>query len=153
MTEDKDFRIKVGELTAREEAGRGIVRFDSNIMQKIGVKEGDVVEIEGNKKTAAIAVRAYPADVGLNIVRMDGITRRNANSGVGEYVKIRKADIKEARKVIIAPAEQGMSIFMRPELFKQNIFMRPVVKGDIIIPSPAVRRRSKSEREPSSTTG
>ncbi|HKZ45190.1 MAG TPA: CDC48 family AAA ATPase [archaeon] len=150
MTEDKDFRIKVGELTAREEAGRGIVRFDSNIMQKIGVKEGDVVEIEGNKKTAAIAVRAYPADVGLNIVRMDGITRRNANSGVGEYVKIRKADIKEARKVIIAPAEQGMSIFMRPELFKQNIFMRPVVKGDIIIPSPAVRRRSKSEREPSS---
>jgi len=149
MTEDKDFRIKVGELTAREEAGRGIVRLDSSVMQKLGVKEGDVVEIEGNKKTAAIAVRAYPADVGLNIVRMDGITRRNANSGVGEYVKIRKADIKEARKVTIAPAERGMSIFMRPELFKQNIFMRPVVKGDIIIPSPAVRKRSKGTKEPS----
>jgi transitional endoplasmic reticulum ATPase len=143
MPEENEIRLKVGELTAREEAGRGIIRLDSGAMKKLEVKEGDVVEIEGGKKTAGIAVRAYPADVGLNILRMDGITRRNANSGVGEFVKIRKADIKEARKVVISPAERGMSIFMSPELFKQNIHMRPVTKGDIIVPSPVVRRRVK----------
>jgi transitional endoplasmic reticulum ATPase len=138
---ESEIRLKVGELTAREEAGRGIIRIDSGIMNKLGIKEGDVVEIEGGKKTAGIAVRSYPADVGLNIVRMDGITRRNSNSGVGEFVKIRKADIKEARKVVIAPAEKGMSIFMSPDLFKQNIHMRPVTKGDIIVPSPVVNKR------------
>lgn len=141
MAEEKEIRLKVGELTAREEAGRGIIRIDSGTMNKLGIKEGDVTEVEGGKKTAGIAVRAYPADVGLNIVRMDGITRRNANSGVGEFVKIRKADVKEARKVTISPAEKGMSIFMSPELFKQNIHMRPVAKGDIIVPSPVVSRR------------
>jgi len=144
MAEDKnkDIRLKVGELTAREEAGRGIVRIDSNTMSKLGIKEGDVLEIEGVKKTAAIAVRAYPADVGLNIVRMDGITRRNANSGVGEFVKIRKADVKEAKSVSIAPAERGIIIHISPDLIKQNIYMRPVMKGDIIVPSPVVRKRS-----------
>lgn len=148
MTEkESEIRIKVGELTAREEAGRGIVRFDSNTMQKLGVKEGDVLEIEGPKKTAAVAFRAYPADVGLNIIRMDGITRRNCGSGVGEFVKIRKADVKEARSVTIAPAEKGIMVHIAPDLFKQNIFMRPVVKGDILVPVPFLRR-SRGNRGP-----
>jgi len=142
--EEKEVRLKVGELTAREEAGRGIVRIDSSTMHKLGIKEGDVVEIEGSRKTAAIAVRAYPADVGLNIIRMDGITRRNAGSGVGEYVKVRKAEVKEAKRVTIAPAEKGFVVHASPDLVKQNLYMRPVVKGDIIIPSPVVRKRSKS---------
>ncbi|MFH0711237.1 MAG: CDC48 family AAA ATPase [Candidatus Aenigmatarchaeota archaeon] len=143
MAEDKELRLKVGELTAREEAGRGIVRVDSNIMHKLGIREGDVIEIEGGRKTPAIAVRAYPADVGLNMVRMDGIVRRNSESGVGEFVKLRKADIKDAKKVTIAPAEKGFIIHISPNLIKQNIYMRPVAKGDIIIPSPVVRKKSR----------
>jgi transitional endoplasmic reticulum ATPase len=140
---ETEIRLKVGELTAREEAGRGIVRTDSGTMSKLGIKEGDVVEIEGSRKTGAIAVRAYPADVGLNIIRMDGIVRRNAGSGVGEVVKLRKADAKEAKRVSIAPAEKGMIIHIAPNLIKQNIFMRPVSKGDIIVPSPVVRRKNR----------
>jgi transitional endoplasmic reticulum ATPase len=143
MTEKEEIRLKVGELTAREEAGRGVVRIDSSNMHKLGIKEGDVVEIEGTRKTAAIAVRAYPADVGLSIIRMDGIVRRNAGSGVGEYVKVRKVDVKEAKGVTIAPAEKGLMIHASPDLIKQNLYMRPVVKGDIIVPSPVVRKRSK----------
>jgi len=144
MAENKtnELRLKVGELTAREEAGRGIIRLDSSNMGKIGIREGDVVEVEGNKKTGAIAVRAYPSDVGLNLVRMDGILRRNASSGVGEYVKIRKAETKEAKNVTIAPAERGFIIHISPNLIKQNIYMRPVAKGDIIVPSPVVKKRT-----------
>ncbi len=137
-----EVRLKVGELTAREEAGRGIVRIDSNTMTKLSIKEGDVVDIEGSRLSAAIAVRAYPADVGLNIVRMDGITRRNCGSGVGEFVKLRKAEVKEAKSVTLAPAQKGVMIHIAPNLVKQNIYMRPMVKGDIIVPAPAGRRRS-----------
>jgi transitional endoplasmic reticulum ATPase len=139
-----EISLKVGELTAREEAGRGIVRLNSNTMGKIGVKEGEMVELEGGKKTAAIAVRAYPADAGLNIIRMDGITRRNCDTGVGETVKIRKADGKEARSVTLAPAQKGIMVHISPNLIKQNIFMRPVVKGDILIPSPVTKKKSGS---------
>ncbi|MEM5790711.1 MAG: AAA family ATPase [Candidatus Aenigmatarchaeota archaeon] len=137
---EKEVRLKVGELTAREEAGRGIVRIDSKIMQELGIKEGDVVEIEGKRKTGAIAVRAYPADVGLNLIRMDGIMRRNCGAGVGEYVKIRKADVKEAKKVVIAPTQKGVIIHVSPNLIKQNLYMRAVTKGDIIIPSPVIKK-------------
>jgi len=142
---EKEIKLKVGELTAREEAGRGIVRIDSKVMQELGIREGDIVEIEGKRKTGAIAVRAYPADVGLNLIRMDGITRRNCGAGVGEYVKVRKADVKEAKKVVIAPAQKGIIVHVSPNLIKQNLFMRPVTKGDVIIPSPVVRKSRKGD--------
>ena len=63
--------LKVGELTSRDEFGRGIVRIDNKIMKELGIREGDVIELQGQKKTAAIAVRSYPADIGLKIIRMD----------------------------------------------------------------------------------
>jgi len=149
MSEKKEVELKIGELTQREEFGRGITRIDSSTMQKIGVKEGDIIELEGTRKTGAIAVRSYPADAGLNIARMDGLVRRNVSVGVGDTVKIRKADVKEAKKVTLAPAQEGIVVQISPNLIKQNIYYRPVIKGDIIVPSPIVKDRDRFDRTPS----
>jgi transitional endoplasmic reticulum ATPase len=142
MSEKKEeVELKVGELTQREEFGRGLARIDSATMQKIGVREGDIIEIEGTRKTSAVAVRAYPADAGLNVARMDGLVRRNSGAGVGDNVKIRKAEVKEAKKVTLAPAQEGVVVQISPNLIKQNIYYRPLTKGDIIVPSPIVKGR------------
>src|SRR3989338_1107293 len=143
MTED--VKLKVGELTERGDFGRGIIRISAKDMKSILVSEGDVVEVEGKRKTAAIAVRAYPADVGLDIIRMDGLERRNCGAGIGEVVKIKKTEVKEAKSVTIAPARKGIIINMGGNLLKQNLLMRPLLSGDIIIPNPIVQdRRSQT---------
>ncbi|RLI97656.1 MAG: ATPase, partial [Candidatus Aenigmatarchaeota archaeon] len=138
---DNELRLKVGELTERTDFGRGIARLDAKKMQRIGVREGDVIEITGNRTSPAIAVRSYPADVGLDVIRMDGLLRRNIKAGIGDVVRVKKADVKEAKHVVIAPARQGIIIRIDPSVFKQNLMMRPVSTGDIIIPNPIVRRR------------
>ncbi len=138
---EEEIKLKVGELTERSDFGRGIVRISARDMKRIAINEGDVVEIEGKRKTAAIAVRAYPADVGLDIIRMDGLERRNCGAGIGEAVKIKKAEVKEAKNVTIAPARKGIIIHMGGNLLKQNLLMRPVLVGDIIIPNPIVQNR------------
>jgi len=138
---DNELRLKVGELTERTDFGRGIARLDAKKMQRIGVREGDVIEITGNRTSPAIAVRSYPADVGLDVIRMDGLLRRNIKAGIGDVVRVKKADVKEAKHVVIAPARQGIIIRIDPNVFKQNLMMRPVSTGDIIIPNPIVRRR------------
>ncbi len=139
-----EVKLRVGELTERGDYGRGIVRIDTRIMKKLGIREGDIVEIEGRRSTGAIAVRAYPADIGLDVIRMDGLVRRNCGTSIGEYVKVRKADVKEAEYVAIAPARKNIIIHVQGNPFQQNLLMRPVKVGDIIVPNPVVRRR----REP-----
>ena len=141
----EEVKLKVGELTERGDFGRGIVRISAKDMKRIGISEGEIVELEGKRKTAAISIRAYPVDIGLDIVRMDGLERRNCGSGVGETVKVKKAAVAEAKSVTIAPARKGIIIHMGGNLIKQNILMRPLVTGDIIIPNPIVQdRRSNS---------
>ncbi|MBU0899112.1 MAG: CDC48 family AAA ATPase [Nanoarchaeota archaeon] len=140
----RELSLKVGELTNRGEFGRGIIRVDTRTMKELGIREGDIVELIGNRKTTAIAVRSYPADIGLNLLRMDGITRRNSGISVGENIKINKANFKEAKRVVIAPAQKGIIIQINPEILKKNLFMRPVVKGDMIAPFPIVKRRNET---------
>ncbi len=144
----EEVKLRIGELTERSDFGRGILRVSAKDMKRLGVAEGDVIELEGKRKTVAIAVRAYPADVGLDIVRVDGLVRRNSGAGIGEIVKMKKADVNEARSVSIAPARKGIVIHLGGNLLKQNLLMRPLIIGDIIIPNPVVQdRRSVSPLE------
>jgi len=136
---EKEIKLKVGELTGREDFGRGIARLDSKLMGKLDVKEGDILEIEGKKKTGAVAIRSYPADVGLNILRVDGLVRKNCDASIGEIVRIRKSAVKEAKKITLAPAQKGFMLHISPNLLRQNLFMRPMAKGDIIITNPVFK--------------
>jgi transitional endoplasmic reticulum ATPase len=138
-------KLKVMEAL-QEEAYKGIVRIDSQTMKEIGVHPGDAVEIVGDRITVGIVDRAYPTDVGQNVVRMDGILRRNAKTGIGEYVKVNKADIKEASSITIAPAQKGVMVRADPQIFKRSLLGRAVVIGDILVPGgSSSRRRAMSE--------
>ena len=94
--------------------------------------------IKGGKETVAIADKAYPADVGEGIIRVDGIIRKNARTGVGENVIVKKAEIKEAKKVIVAPAQRGIMIQGN---LKPGLLGRAVVKGDVVVLGGVRRRR------------
>jgi len=142
-----EIKLKVMEAL-QEEAYKGIVRIDSETMKQIEVHPGDVVEIEGNRSTVGIVDRAYPTDVGQNIIRMDGILRRNSKTGIGENVKVRKADIKEAKSIVIAPAQKGVMIRADSYLFKRALLGRAVLTGDIVVPGGSTRRRRTMSDSP-----
>jgi len=147
MAKDKISKLRVMEAL-QEEAYKGIVRVDSSMMKQIGVRPGDVIEIIGKKKTVGIVDRAYPSDVGEAIIRMDGILRRNAGTGIGELIHIVKAEVKEAKKITIAPAQQGLMVQADPNMFKQSLLGRAILKGDIISLGGAKRRRTTFSGSP-----
>ena len=142
-----EIKLKVMEAL-QEEAYKGIVRIDSQTMKLINVHPGDVIEIEGGRITLGIVDRAYPTDIGQQIIRMDGILRRNAKTGIGEAVTIRRADVKEAKNITIAPAQKGVMIQANPEIFKRGLLGRPIVKGDIVVLGGAKSRRQTMTGSP-----
>src|SRR3989344_4969525 len=136
----KQARLKVVEAL-QDDVYKGIARIDPHLMKALGLNRGDVISIFGGKETVAIVDRAYPADIGEGIIRIDGLIRKNAKTGVGETVIVKKADAKPALKVSIAPAQQGVVVQGDPEMFKNGLLGRAVTKGDIISLGGAQRRR------------
>ncbi|AJC70986.1 ATPase AAA [Thermococcus guaymasensis DSM 11113] len=131
MSERKEIKLKVASAYQRD-VGRGIVRIDRKAMRELGVQSGDIVEIIGTKNTAAVVWPAYPEDEGLGIIRMDGTIRKNAGVGLGDEVTVRKAEVKEARKVIVAPTEPIRFGGDFVEWLHSRLVGRPVVRGDYI---------------------
>ncbi len=129
---DNPIQLKVASATRRD-AGRGIVRIDPRTMAKIGISTGDILEIEGGKKTAAIVWPSYQEDEGLDIIRMDGVTRSNAKVGIGDTVTVRKAEAKKAEKIVLAPTQPIRFDETFEEYVKQYLVGRPMVRGDNIV--------------------
>jgi len=144
---EKELKLKVAEAI-QDDVNKGIVRIDSSFLNELGIRPGDIVELEGERITVAIADRAYPGDIGLNIVRMDGIIRKNSKTGIGELLVVRKSAVKEGKKVTIAPARKGIVIRASPEIFKQGLLGRALTKGDIVSLGGSKRRRSTMMESP-----
>ena len=135
--EDKDdLQLRVAKAIPSDVGhGRARVPFDNDL----NLKPGDIVEISGEQKTAAIVWRCRPEDANLGVIRVDGIIRKNAGVSLGDKVTIRKVETQACQKLILSPvmAKQqkvrfgpGIEGFARRGLNK-----RPVVSGDrIFIP-------------------
>tara|TARA_B100000029_G_scaffold322194_1_gene314581 strand:- start:6119 stop:8344 length:2226 start_codon:yes stop_codon:yes gene_type:complete len=115
--------------------GRARVPFDN----ELNLKPGDIVEIAGEQRTAAIVWRCRPEDANLGVIRIDGIIRKNAGVSLGDRVTISKVETQPCQRLVLSPvmAKQqkvrfgpGIEGFARRGLNK-----RPVVAGDrIFIP-------------------
>ena len=115
-----------------EESGQGIARLPRKVFQALGITEGDIVEIEGKRTTAARAVAAYPEDEALEVIRLDGLQRGNAECGSGEHVLVRKAESRPATRVVFAPAQREMRLQGPSHALKRNFFGKPLVAGDLV---------------------
>ncbi len=124
--------LRVEEARQRD-VGRGKVRIDDSNMRKIGITTGDVVEIIGKKKTGAIAWPAYIEDQGADIIRMDGIIRRNAGVSLQEKVRVRKSHVKVARAVSIAPTKSVSIDYGFETFIKRKLLGQPLTVGDTIL--------------------
>ncbi len=122
--------IKVAELKSGE-TGRGIARLDPELMDILGIKVGDIVQIDGNRKTVAKVLRGAPEDANRGIIRIDGSTRRNAGVSLDERVGIKKVTAKNAEKITFSPTEQ-LRLQGGEEYLKQVLEGRAIAKGDTI---------------------
>ena len=133
---DKELKLRVAKAIPSDVGhGRARVPFDN----ELNLKPGDIIEIEGERSTAAIVWRCRPEDANLGVIRIDGIIRKNASVSLGDRVTVRKVEAQPCTRLILSPvmAKQqkvrfgpGIEGFARRGLNK-----RPVVSGDrIFIP-------------------
>ncbi|MBI3071361.1 MAG: CDC48 family AAA ATPase [Deltaproteobacteria bacterium] len=94
--------LRVAEALGKD-VGRGIARLDPKDLERLGADVGDIVSIDGERKTVSKAMPAYAENRGKGIVQIDGITRGNAKSGLDQRVTLKKASHAAAVKIVLQP--------------------------------------------------
>ncbi|MGB0265912.1 MAG: CDC48 family AAA ATPase [Candidatus Poseidoniaceae archaeon] len=138
MSDGKTVNLRVSKALPTD-VGRGRARISGGT--DLDLKPGDVVEIIGDegKSTAAIYWRCRPEDADLDLIRIDGIIRKNAGVSLGDRVTVKKIDAKECTKLVLSPVmanKQKVKFGPGIEGFaRRGLAKRPVVVGDrIFIP-------------------
>ena len=124
-------KLQVASLPPAD-SGRGLARVPAKVMAELGLTEGDVIEIEGKRTTAARAIRPYNEDEKLDIIRLDGLQRANAGVGSGDFVEVRRGTSKPATRVVFAPAQNNIRLQGSSEALKRSFATRPLTAGDTV---------------------
>ncbi len=122
-------KIRVAECKIKD-VGKKKALLDSVIMNRIGLTDGDTVEIVGKKVTAVRAYTMEDKSRKSNYIHIDGQTRKNAGVSLNDFVLLKKTNPKLAEKIILlCNANQKLS-----DEFISYLNSRfegyPVTKGD-----------------------
>ncbi|MEM0482675.1 MAG: CDC48 family AAA ATPase [Nitrososphaerota archaeon] len=126
-----ELRLRVAEARQRD-VGYGIARIDREVGASAGLATGDVIEIRGKKLAVATLWLGYLEEE-KDIIRIDGYIRNNAGVSLNDYVLVRKAQVKEAKLVTLAPVNSTI----KPDenftkLVKSRLIEYPVVQKNIV---------------------
>ena len=130
MTNNNYVEVSVKEA-ARDDVGRGIARLSVEVMKNLGLVSGDVIEILGKNKAAAIVWPAFAQDTGFAVLRIDGNIRGNAGTGIDEKVKIQKSVAEYATKLVIQPT-QPTRLVGGEQYLKRVLRGRSVIEGQMV---------------------
>jgi len=100
--DEKTLALKVKEALSKD-VGRAIARIDPEDMKELGLEVGDIIEINGKRKTPAKCMPCYAEERGKKIIQIDGLLRENAQIGLDEKVRIHRINSKPAGKITLSP--------------------------------------------------
>jgi len=124
--------FKVKEALVKD-VGRAIARMDPKDMKANGLESGDIVVIEGKRKTPVKIMPCYQEDRGKRILQIDGITRGNTQAGIDEKIKIEITPSKPAILIRLQPdTGSGSQKSNDAKYIGSLIDGLPVSKGDKI---------------------
>jgi transitional endoplasmic reticulum ATPase len=130
---DSDLELEVAEALA-EDVGKGWARLDPEDIKGLNGVLGDLIEIQGAKKTVARITGIFPEFSGKKVIQIDGITRSNAQTSLGEVVRVKKIPRKTATTILIGPLDFAYGLPEENELeqFARVLQGMPVMLGDKI---------------------
>ncbi len=98
----EEITLRVSESTGKD-VGRGIARIDPADMQRLGVDVGDLLEVEGKRRTVCRVLPTFKEHRGKEHLQIDGVVRENARVGLGEPAVVRRASARPAEELTLVP--------------------------------------------------
>ncbi|MGC9012508.1 MAG: AAA family ATPase, partial [Thermogladius sp.] len=117
-----------------KDVGKGIGRVDPEVLERTGLMNGDIVIIEGKRRTVVRVMESKPQDRGLGVIRIDNTTRQNAGVKIGDLVIVEKTEAANAVSIKLAPSKYyAPPDSQLADFVKNKLLNRPLIEEDIVV--------------------
>ena len=121
-------RVEEGE---RRDVGSGRARLSTRDRERLGVEIGDLIEITGGKSTVA---RVWPSRYEEEgYIWIDKYIRRNAGVRLGDVVRVRRVEAREARRIKLAPTTPIRFGHDFIQYVHERLINMPIMRGDVVV--------------------
>ena len=122
-------KMKVAECRIKD-VGKKKAILDRISMEKLGVTDGDVIEIAGKKITTVSVFVFEDKNKKNGWIHIDGQTRQNAGISLNDYVLVKKTDPRPAERIVLS-CNTSKNFSDEFNLYLNNRFEGyPVTKGE-----------------------
>jgi len=128
MSQQLKFRV----VEARQrDVGRKVARITEYAMNKLNIENGDYIEVIGPNGSALL--QALIGD-GLsdNEIRIDGYVRRSVGVGIGDEVIVKRAQVQDGTRVVLAPTQPISFSQSFVDYVKDWLMDKPLSRGETI---------------------
>ena len=124
--------MRIGEAKQRD-VGKKRARIGPDAMDFLKVTPGDIVEVMGSRSSCAVVWPVDEDEKLLDIIRVDGQTRKNVGASLNDIVKIRKVTSKIAKSVSLTPVNDSVTVDKEfTDFVKNRLKGLPITHGDEI---------------------
>ncbi|MEM4237549.1 MAG: CDC48 family AAA ATPase [Candidatus Nitrosocaldaceae archaeon] len=125
----ESLQLRVAEAKQRD-VGKKRARISEKKMRILNLKTGDVIEINGKKKSAVIVWPIDDDEDDEDIIRIDGQTRKNVGCSINDLVTIKPAEFKIAKSATLVFLNKNSMEKDFIEFIKNRIRNIPIIEGD-----------------------
>lgn len=126
----QQLKLRVVEARQRD-VGRKVARITDYTMSRLGIENGDYVEITG-PSGSSLAQALIGDGIADNEIRIDGYIRKSIGVGIGDEVTVKKAQVQDASKVVLAPTQPISFSQSFVEYVKDWLMDKPLSRGETI---------------------
>lgn len=107
-------------------------QLSQEVSNKLGYFDGDLIEIHGKRTTAARVVAIDVDGLDGDSIGLNNLMRNNARVSLDEIVTIRRAELKTARRIVLAPIGKHLKKSELLKIVAKTSFLdTPFVEGDV----------------------
>jgi len=122
--------LKIDE-TSQQHVGKGRAVIDPKILEDTNWITGQILELTFNRKSHVKLWPGTTEDYGAGIIRIDGITRHNIGSGIGDKILVKPVESADAEQIVLSPTEKIHAEGLQ-EYMIQNYLNYVFTTGDTI---------------------
>ena len=122
-------RLRVVE-SQLEDVEQGRVRIHGAVMAACGLTPGEVVLLEGERKTLARVWPLPPDELRRTVIALDGLLRENAGIALNERIRIAAHPAAPLSTLLLAPQERVSLGAEEVTRIRQHLIGRVVCQGD-----------------------